>query len=82
VDGRDPNVASMDSTAARFFEVDVNGECGEETRVDACVGGAIAGPECCIEGDGGTITIGLGAADNDDCDGSSGFLRDKEAAIR
>jgi hypothetical protein len=87
VDGRDENVASMDSNAARFFEVDAYGEAGEvaEVEVDACVcvDGAVADPEGWIEDDGGTITIGRGAADDDDCgDCSSGFLRERLVAIR
>ena len=77
LDGRDANVASMDSIAARFFEdeVDGKGELGKE---------ADAGPEDVMEGDGGTRTIGRGTVDDDDpCGGwSSGFLRERLAAVR
>lgn len=87
LDGRDANVASMDSSAARFFDVDACGEAGEVAEVEAdacvCVDGAVAGPEGWIEGDGGTITIGRGAVDDDDdCECSSGFLRERLVAIR
>lgn len=79
-DGRDANVASMDSTAARFFEVDVNWEVGEERDAGDCEGRAVVGPEAC---DGGTITIGRGAADDDACcEWSSGFLRERVVATR
>ena len=61
LDGRDANVASMDSIAVRFFKgsVDVKGELGEETvaGVDLEVG---------IEYDAGTRTIGHGMVDDDD----------------
>lgn len=79
LDGRDANVASMDSIAARFFEgaVDAKGELGEETV-------AGADPEDRMEGDAGTRTIGRGTVDDDDpCGGcSSGFLRERLAAVR
>ena len=83
-DGRDAYVVSMDSSAARFFEADVSCELGEETDADGgCVGGAVVGPENLTEGDGGTITIGRGAADDDaGCDCCSGFLRERPVAIR
>ena len=82
-DGRDANVASMDSTAARFFEVDVICELEEERDAGVCVGGAVVGPEEWMEGDGGTITIGRGTADDDACcECNSGFLRERPVAIR
>jgi len=75
LDGRDANVASMDSIAARFFEVEAKGELGEE--VDA-------GPADGMVGDGGTRTIGRGTEDDDDpCGGcSSGLFRERLAAVR
>jgi len=73
----------MDSTAARFFEVDVNCELGEERGAGNCVGVAVVGPEEWMEEDGGTITIGRCAADDDACcECSSGFLRERLVAIR
>ena len=61
LDGRDANVVSMDSIAARFFEggMDAKGELGEETV-------AGADPEVGIEYDAGTRTIGRGTVDDDD----------------
>jgi hypothetical protein len=77
VDGRDANDAIMDSSAARLFEVDVN--C--EVEADVCVKGAGAADE--MEGEGGTITIGRGAADDGGCGGcGSGLLGGVLAAIR
>jgi hypothetical protein len=73
LDGRDANVASMDSIAAKFFEVDAKGELGEETD-----------PADGMVGDGGTRTIGRGTEDDDDpCGGcNSGLLREALAAVR
>jgi hypothetical protein len=71
----------MDSIAARCFEevLDAKGELGEETDT-----GPGPGPEDGMEGDGGTRTIGRGTVDDDDpCgDCSSGFLRERLAAVR
>jgi hypothetical protein len=73
----------MDSTAARFFELDVYCGLGEERDAGGCVCGAVVGPEEWAEDDGGTITMGRGAAGDDACcESSSGFLRERPVAIR
>jgi hypothetical protein len=62
-DGRDASVTSMDSNAAKFLEVDDDGE----------VGTADAGVSVIEdEDDGGTRTIGRGAAGGEDNGGSGG----------
>jgi len=79
VDGRDANDAIMVSSAARLFEVDVN--CEVEADAGVCGEGAGAADE--MEGEGGTITIGRGAADDGGCGGcGSGLLGGALAAIR
>jgi hypothetical protein len=71
VDGREASVASMDSNAARFLEVDELGEVGMgDEEAGVCVAeddeGAGTSPD-----NGGTSTIGRGTAgdgDDDCCD--------------